>query len=323
MEEITQQLNGASESDCINEKQKSKIGSKMLREGFETNNFDLIKKSISYGISSKLINQLLVNAEPCTEMFNYLFAVKTVMVMDLCNKQNILDLKKYVAFKCRYHFGIEFDSKPAKTFSAEDYDSEEYLDYSEKILRMFSLTKQTEFIELVILTLAHYFLNLEHLFEMQPFLKKETLTVFQLMSAQVEINNLYFLVMKKFCDSLETGSEIIFPENINWCFDNPDNPIEKTINKYLEKNPEIVLKEEPIGKCMKMTIDQYHDFICETYDINAMVRLIHNFYDVAKITDILNTLSDNEKSYYDKIKIYGVIVCEFIMSQPMTSFLKN
>jgi hypothetical protein len=282
----------------------------MLREAINSGDPNLIASVIENGIPEEAIMEI----SRCTELGinhpKYIIALKLMSMAECFTDEHIIDLKYRVGVNLKKFFGIE---------TKDDEPLEEFIKYSDTIIKSLWPVQLPNDLRLITLHLINNFLNLENLFEIQPYLKKNSISIFQLICAISEMIHNYFLLLNEFYKSESISKQLLFPPEVAWCFDNPDNPIEKNISLYVQKHTESLINDE-FGVSINLSIEKYHQFVKEIFDFDKIISTIKKNYYFDQMESIIKTL--NTKSHYliTKDQIISLIVYDFAIENSFVNY---
>lgn len=311
---------------------------KILIEGLETNNLSVLRLVLDHPNGSDIINKLFANAKETSSEFKNLLSLSIIlMAKTFSNLEYIANMKLRLAYICgvvlECRFPDDSDNNLIETKVLEQaIDNENSLDdittqklriYCDKICRVFwPCDNMSDDLLYAILVITHHFANPEKLTELQPFLPLETMSGKQFLCGIYETNMIFMTVLKRMYELYSITNPIPFPDTVEWVFDNPSNPIEITLEKYLgENNSNTDLCEKSGVKSLQLSADEIQKFINITYNIVDMIATIHNFYsmtDVEKITRELNP--NNAELPLERFLL--IIVCQFIMGCNLGEYVK-
>jgi hypothetical protein len=288
---------------------------RILYESIANKTFERLSELSECGIPLKLVNELLKNVKQGTDEYKYLISLKILSTMNSYDDEHMRNLHKYNFCRFKYYLNIFSDeSEEISKINSVDYDSDEYLTYCKEQSKLYWSIEQTENLQYVILLLSAQLLSSpNNIISAQPYLNKEPITMFKFFNAMHEIIFIYFLLLDEIYGQMKIENKINFPKEISWCFDNPNNPIEKTINNFLEENSKVETNMT-YGKTMTMTFEKYVEFVKQTYNFDYMVRKIKEIYRTDEIMTTLKFLNKNEKFKIDQNLTFAIIVANYVMS---------
>ena len=286
----------------------------MLYDAIKFEDVNMLAEVVKNGISK----DALINLWECTNKgstkFKYMIALTVLSMFDTYSDENFLGLKHCVGVQFVSLLSGPESNRPNQTMES----FEAYCDDVLKMLWPIDIPNELGF---NVLHLAYYFLTFENLLQAQPYLDKENTTLYQMTCGIHEMIHCYFLLLSEFYKSTNIEKEVMFPPIIGWCFDNPNNPIEKTINAYLIQHPEIPKKKEIFGDSIDLSIDKFHELIKETYNFDKIISELKILYFIDQLEDTIAMLDTESKYSVTKHQIISYIVMEFIINNSFADFL--
>lgn len=205
------------------------------------------------------------------------------------------------------------DNNVANMFSPET------MNYCDKILNCFWPAAKDEFLQYVIILLLDHFMLIDNLFDALPHTgttgKIESylsLSEDIVMGAICEIFCIFFVILEEMYKSFGLRGVNLFPSTIGWIFDNPSNPLEKTITKFMEEHP-----EQKILTNNLMHIDTFNDMVKKTYNMTTILKKIKEDYHVDELLD----LNKDNLFNIDNKSLLTLIVCDFAINCKFTDYL--
>lgn len=185
--------------------------------------------------------------------------------------------------------------------------------YCNEFVRLF--VKKTDYLEAYILEIIAFLLDKSNLAKFQSFLDTDTLTIGKHFNSIAENLHTYLILVGDLFDHFKIDNTINVPETIVWQFDNPNNPIEKTINLYLEANSDYETTVVDNYKNMSMTFTMYADFVRQTYNItNVVYDIIESNY-LGNLEELLN--GQYTKCDTNLTELIPMLVCITFINYPL------
>lgn len=223
------------------------------------------------------------------------------------NKKRIIELIKNKLFVLL--FGYKFDT--IDNITKEDENK------CALLIKSFWHVKQTSFLERIkLLLIDHYsHIKLLEVGERNNTIKKN-LSKYHFFCEIYEMMHVYFYLLK-----LTSTNKILFPQKILWSFVNADNPIEKSIRKYLfESEQEKKIVTDSYGEKIQLTMEEFQGILNKTYNFELMVEHINIFYSVNKIFEGIKSLDSNSDINISQIEAY--IAYDFLINTNVSDYLK-
>ena len=286
----------------------------MLYDAIKFEDVDLLAEVVKNGISKDALTNLWECTNKGSTKFKYMTALTILSMFDTYNDQNFLELKHCVGTQFRSYLSRAEGNEPNQ--SVEDFET-----YCDDVLKMLWPVNIPDELCFNVLHLAYYFLTFENLLQAQPYLNKNNITLYQMTCGIYEIIHSYFLLLSEFYKSMGIEKQVLFHPILGWCFDNPNNPVEKTINAYLVLHPEISKKTDMFGVSVDLPIDKYHELVKKTYNYDKIIDELKILYFIDQIEETIKMLDTESKYSVTKEQIISYIVMEFIINNSFTDFL--
>ena len=232
----------------INDDKKEQVDTldleSILLDALLKKDVELMHKAILYPDALTVVNDLFIDASHASYEFKHLLALRVILLSKTYSDNEYINHMKdrliYIIRECcECPTGIPLEG-------SNDNLSEQIL--SEQICKMFWPVETSPDHFYTIMITTHYFLVPENLARVQSFINLETITGNQFMSGVYEMNIIFMFILEKMYELYGFNNKIQFPDDeVQWNFDNPKNPIEKTLRKYLQNHPEI--KTEKKNDC--------------------------------------------------------------------------
>ena len=292
----------------INDDKKEQVDTldleSILLDALLKKDVELMHKAILYPDALTVVNDLFIDASHASYEFKHLLALRVILLSKTYSDNEYINHMKdrlvYIIKEC-----CECN------FTEESND-----ELSEQICKMFWPVETSPDHFYTIMITTHYFLVPENLARVQSFINLETITGNQFMSGVYEMNIIFMFILEKMYELYGFNNKIQFPDDeVQWNFDNPKNPIEKTLRKYLQDHPEI--KTEKKNDCEilgNITFDKMREFMYSTYNMNDIITTIHNFYCMADVADIIEKLIEHDDEKVSRERFLLIMVCDFIMN---------
>ena len=172
--------------------------------------------------------------------------------------------------------------------------------------------------------LITYYLDTEILFKSQPYLK-EDIYIYQYISAIYE-NVLFFTaIVEEYYKTVGIDKLVRLCDNVDWAFDNPNNPIEIKLNFFLEKNPQItknnkqLLDENNNIPSVNLLIEQYYELLKMTFNFEKIITEINKNYSIDMVRELLQLVS--EDTNFNKELVIMIIIVDFLANCINTDYL--
>lgn len=265
------------------------------------------------GISMKIISEMLRNVKVGTNEFHHLMALKILSLAESNNEKYITELKKFIGFRFKLYLVVMKQNNLDINLNEIKPDSLEYMNYCEYISKLLWPVELPNDLQYLVLIIADHLLIPENMLNILPFFD-ENMTVFQYLCSIYEILIIFFITLEEFYKTMGINKKINFSEEITWCFDNPKNPLEKTISCYLERNPDIVTDICNYGKNVTLPMEKFRELVKQTYNFDVIIEKIR-YFSTDKIMEIINFLDKDNKYKINLEFVCAIIVCDFIMRQ--------
>lgn len=300
--DILSQLNNNPNLEQIHEITKkypdfNDMANLIVTHGIRTNQINLIKYAMKNGATEDIINSA-VKTNPLIANHQQLLTAINVVTNYLYPVDEHVDMmNKHIG----QNFQLMFDDTKLDKNTCEQYGKNLFDVYDES-------NYPDDLSNILLMLLYHYSIpNL--LFESAPFLKKGITYLQYLCAIQDNILN-YLILLQQLYYSVNINREIELPEILEWCFDNPDNPTEKTLIQFMNSQSEIQYETSEDGPIARFSIEQYCEILDMTYNFETMLKQINDTYSI----DLIKAMINNTDKECNLEYIYALIVYDFMIN---------
>ena len=301
---------------------------RLFVKGIKEQDSDILSYVIKHKIPDKSLADMLKKYPHNTPEFKFLITLKIMWIATSFDDEHILYLKRNIGWLClsnhifhtehdisEFELPVDLDDLTDEFFESTAYleyhNSDNFIKYCDSAISIFSEINSNN-VKNQIITLANFYLNPENLFKAQPYLEQEGLPVMKLIIGISEVISIFLLITNDLYNHYGFHNQINFPATMNWTLDdNDNNPLNKTVQKFLTDNPETIIVDNSI------TIDHdlYHKFIRETYHTDSLIHGIILSYRIDEFLDIIKSLDRTNKYPLDLIQIIPIVVCDFVIGR--------
>lgn len=283
-----------------------------------TEHHHFLSKICQNKLDLKSILSMMHSYQLGTDEYNLLFLIQSLIVLDITKN---VDENKYLLENIGYlalrFMNVNKETTPfIKGDSLKDIDfvSEEFKTHCEAVSQSFwGNNHMNETIRFFYLSLISHFMSGRNLFDAQPYLLIDgAVSAYRYVCGINEMVHMFFMLLGEYYQHEKiVHDDFRYPENIDWVFDNPNNPMEAPIKNYaMEHGLEMV--ESDSGPCVQMSYDVYHQLVKKVYQTDAVIHAIQSELSQNKILEKYYQTLDDPLSY--KKFIILIYIYEFMMS---------